>query len=272
VGREEHDPRASGGGAGRRVTRHDDMLYVALMRDDVRGVLEMVGECSREEFLVDELHIGAAAFHFTRLAEWPLKASEAYRASHPEIPWEDLAVIRDRVEPEMFREDPAVMWAIATDEFPALLDSLEALLPQDDPWRYRKHNARDEELVWPETEPDATPRIPIPTDALAEICRRYDVRRLRVCGSVLRDDFGPDSDIDFMPEFGPNAPQGLDLFQLDEALTQLFGREADVMHGKPVRYIREQMMAEAKTIYVAPEVAMADNDVGAAKRSEGGVR
>jgi len=44
------------------------------------------------------------------------------------------------------------------------------------------------------------------------------------------------------------------------------------MHGKPVRYIREQMMAEAKTIYVAPGAAMADNDVDAGEQSEGGVR
>ncbi len=254
------------------MTRHDDMLYVALMRDDVRGVLEMVGGCSREEFLVDELHIGAAAFHFTRLAEWPPKASAAYRAAHPEIPWEDLAAIRDRVEPELFHEDAAVIWEIAMEEFPALLGALETLLPQDENWRYRKDDRRDEELVWPTAEPDVTPRIPIPMAALDEICRRYDVRRLRVCGSVLRDDFDRDSDIDIMPEFGPNAPKGWDVFQLDQELSELFGREADVMHGKPVRYIREQMMAEAKTIYVAPDVAIADNDVGAGEQSEGGVR
>jgi len=154
------------------VTRHDDMLYVALMRDDVRGVLEMVEGCSRDEFLIDELHIGAAAFHFTRLAEWPLKASVAYRAAHPEIPWEDLAVIRDRVEPELFHEDAEVMGDIATNEFPALLDALEALLPQDERWRYRKEDRREEELVWPAVEPDAALRIPIPMAALDEICRR----------------------------------------------------------------------------------------------------
>ena len=44
------------------------------------------------------------------------------------------------------------------------------------------------------------------------------------------------------------------MFQLDEELSELFGRKADVMHGKPVRYIREQMLAEAKTIYVASDV------------------
>ena len=113
--------------------------------------------------------------------------------------------------------------------------------------------------MWPETEPDVTPRVPIPMDALDEICRRYDVRRIRFCGSVLRDDFGPDSDIDMMLEFGPDAPKGWDVFRLDEELSELFGRKADVMHGKPVRYIRDQMLAEAKTVYVASDAAMADN-------------
>ena len=245
------------------MTRHDDTLYVALMRDEVRGVLEAVEGCSREEFITDELHIGVAAFHFVRLAERPLKASAAYRAAHPEIPWEDLAGIRDRVEPELFHEDAAVMWDIATGEFPALVETLEALLPPDELWRYRKDDDNDEELVWPATEPDVTPRVPMPMAALDEICRRFDVRRIRLCGSVLRDDFGPDSDIDIMPEFGPNAPKGWDVFQLDQELTELFDHEADVMHGKPVRYIREQMLAEAKTIYVAACAPMADNGTGA---------
>lgn len=241
------------------MTRHDDTLYVALMRDEIRESIDTVGGSSLEEFAADRTGPHVVAYHFMRLAERPLKASEAFREAHPEIPWQDLAGIRDRVEDEHFHADPAEMWCIVTEEFPALLDALEALLPADDVWRYRKDDARDEELVWPETEPDAVPRVSIPMEALTEICRRYDVRRLRVCGSVLRDDFRPDSDIDMMVEFGPNAPKGWGVLRLDEELSELFGRKADVMHGKPIRYIREQMLAEAKTIYVASDVAMADN-------------
>ena len=253
------------------MTRHDDTLYVALMRDEVRGVLETVEGRSREEFITDELRIGSAAFHFMRLAERPLKASAAYRATHPEIPWEDLADIRDRVEPELFHEDAAVMWEIAKSELPALVDAIEALLPPDELWRHRKDDDSDEELVWPATEPDVLPRVPIPMAALDEICRRYDVRCIRFCGSVLRDDFGPDSDIDMMVEFGPNAPRGWDVLGLDDELSTLFGRKADVMHGKPVRYIRDQMLAEAKTVYVAEDGGVAENDERHARQlKEGG--
>ena len=113
------------------MTQHDDMLYVALMRDEIRGVMEVVGDCSRDQFIADRLHVGAAAFHFMRLAERPLKVSASFRAAHPDVPWEDLANVRGRVEPELFREDAAVMWEIGTVEFPAMADELEALLPPD---------------------------------------------------------------------------------------------------------------------------------------------
>jgi uncharacterized protein with HEPN domain/predicted nucleotidyltransferase len=229
------------------------------MRDEVRGVLRMVEGRSREEFIADELHVGAAAFQLTRLGEMPLKASPSYRAAHPEIDWEGLANVRERVEPELFHEDAAVMWDIATRELPALLDALEALLPPDELWRYREERDADEDLVWPETEPEVSPRVAIPMHALDEICRRYDVRRIRFCGSVLRDDFGPESDIDMMIELGPDAPHGWGIFQLDEELSELFGRKADVMHGRPVRYIRDPMLAEAKTVYVAEDGRVAEN-------------
>jgi len=242
------------------MTRHDDMLYVALMRDEIREAMDTVGSSSLEEFAADRTGPHVVAYHLMRLATRPLKASEAFRQAHPGIPWQDLAEIRDRTEDEHFHTDAAEMWQIVTSELPAILTNLEALLPPDALWRYREDRGTDDELVWPETEPDVTPRVTIPTDALDEICRRYDVRRIRFCGSVLRDDFGPESDIDMMIELGPNAPKGWDIFQLDEELSELFGRKADVMHGKPVRYIRDKMLAEAKTVHVAKEHRMAEND------------
>jgi len=250
------------------VTRHDDVLYVALMRDEIRGVMRATQGRTRDEFIADHGRVAAAALHFIRLAERPMKASPDYRAAHPEIPWDDLAHIRERVEPELFKDDPAAMWEIATGELPAFAEDLESLLSDDDVWRYRETpDEADEELQWPAREPDVTPRVPIPTDALAEICARYDVRRIRFFGSVLRDDFGPDSDIDMMLEFGPDAPKGWGILRIDDELSELFGRKADVMHGRPVRYIRAQILAEAKTVFVAEEAGVAENGPGQAMRT-----
>jgi predicted nucleotidyltransferase len=52
-------------------------------------------------------------------------------------------------------------------------------------------------------------RINIPKDSLAEFCRRNHVRRLSLFGSVLREDFGPDSDVDILVEFEPGTRVGL---------------------------------------------------------------
>ena len=48
-------------------------------------------------------------------------------------------------------------------------------------------------------------RLHLSKEALADVCRRYDIRRLSVFGSVLRDDFRPDSDLDVLVEFEPGA-------------------------------------------------------------------
>jgi predicted nucleotidyltransferase len=53
-----------------------------------------------------------------------------------------------------------------------------------------------------------SPAIEIPQDLVADLCRRYKVRQLALFGSALRDDFGPESDVDFLVEFDPTAQIG----------------------------------------------------------------
>jgi predicted nucleotidyltransferase/uncharacterized protein with HEPN domain len=253
------------------MTQHDDLLYVALMRDEVRGVLEVLDGCSWDAFMTDARRQHAAAYHFMRLAERPLKVSPVFRAEHGEIPWDDLARVCERVEPEALTPDPAAMWEISTMELPGTLGRLEALLPASDLWRYRDEDADGDE---PDT-PDASERFDVAALArlgvsaavLDEICRRYDVRRIRLFGSVLRDDFVPQSDVDVMVDFGPDAPRGWSVLALDEELTALFGHKADVMHGRPVRYIRRRILAEARTVYLRTDEDLGretGSDVGSA--------
>ena len=51
-----------------------------------------------------------------------------------------------------------------------------------------------------------SPRIPIDRERIAGFCRRHHIRKLALFGSVLRDDFGPDSDVDVLVEFEPAHP------------------------------------------------------------------
>jgi predicted nucleotidyltransferase len=92
-------------------------------------------------------------------------------------------------------------------------------------------------------------RIDFPLDRLAEICRRYGVRRLALFGSALRDDFGPKSDIDLLVELLPGTRTGLAFFVLqDEAI----GRTVDLnTAGFLGPRILPTVLAEALPIYVA---------------------
>jgi len=93
----------------------------------------------------------------------------------------------------------------------------------------------------------------IPTEALASICRRYSVRRLSVFGSVLREDFGPESDIDVLVEFEPEAPIGfLALSRLQRELSTLLGRRVDLVPRSGLKpAIRDAVLATEQVIYAA---------------------
>ena len=98
----------------------------------------------------------------------------------------------------------------------------------------------------------------LPLDKIAEICRTYDVVELSIFGSVMRDDFGPESDIDFMAvirndEYGPWMSR---VQQLEKALSELVGREVDVVTKESVQqsenWIRRSRILEtAQVIYGA---------------------
>lgn len=93
----------------------------------------------------------------------------------------------------------------------------------------------------------------IPQDALADFCRRRGVKRLSVFGSVLRDDFGPDSDVDVLVEFPPGAPVSLlDLGGMLVELRRLIGREVDLKtRGFLSRHFRDRVLRETRVLYAA---------------------
>lgn len=92
----------------------------------------------------------------------------------------------------------------------------------------------------------------IPTDRLAQLCRAYHVRRLAFFGSVLRDDFGPQSDVDMLIEFEPGHTPGLAFFRLQSELSALVGREVDLNTEKCLSpQFRREVENDARNVYVA---------------------
>ena len=94
--------------------------------------------------------------------------------------------------------------------------------------------------------------ISIPQDKVAEFCRRNHIRKLALFGSVLRADFGPDSDIDVLVEFEPEHIPGLAFFGMEAELSEILGRKVDLnTPGFISPYYQAQVLAEAEVQYVA---------------------
>lgn len=90
-------------------------------------------------------------------------------------------------------------------------------------------------------------------DRLKAICRHHGIRRVAFFGSVLRDDFGPDSDIDVLVEFEPNRQPGFSIVSIQREFSDLFGgRRVDFVNPKYISpFIQEEVLATAEEIYAA---------------------
>jgi len=93
--------------------------------------------------------------------------------------------------------------------------------------------------------------IVLPINEIQALCRRYPIHKLSLFGSVLRDDFTPDSDIDMLVEFEPGARISyFDLASLQLDLRAMLGRDVDI--GTPAmlsQHIRSQVLKDAQVIY-----------------------
>ena len=96
-----------------------------------------------------------------------------------------------------------------------------------------------------------TVRIEIPEEKIAALSRRHHIHKLALFGSVLRDDFTPESDVDVLVEFEPGTRVGLRFFALEQELSELLGRKVDLnTPGFLSKYFRDRVIAEAEPLYV----------------------
>lgn len=95
-------------------------------------------------------------------------------------------------------------------------------------------------------------QIAVDRDALARYCRNHHIRRLAFFGSVVRDDFTPDSDVDVLVEFEPGHVPGLAFFAMKAELGQILGRRVDLNTWEGLSpYFRDEVAAEAEVHYAA---------------------
>lgn len=94
----------------------------------------------------------------------------------------------------------------------------------------------------------------IPQKNIIEFCHRWKVEELSLFGSILREDFHPDSDVDVLVTFSQDAQVSLfDLAQMEIELKGLFGREVDLVEKASLHnpYRRREILQTAQRIYVS---------------------
>jgi hypothetical protein len=101
-----------------------------------------------------------------------------------------------------------------------------------------------------------SPQVAVPRAKLAEFCQRWGVTEVALFGSVLRNDFGADSDVDILVTFAPDTRYGFkQLIAMEEELEAIFGREVDLLDKQAVEqspnYIRRRAILESSEVVYA---------------------
>lgn len=102
-----------------------------------------------------------------------------------------------------------------------------------------------------------TPSIELPLKQLAAFCRRWNIAKLEVFGSAVRNDFRPDSDVDFLATFTPGVERSLlDHVEMQNGLRAVVGREVDLVSRQAVEKSRNwirrrQILDSAEVLYAA---------------------
>lgn len=95
-------------------------------------------------------------------------------------------------------------------------------------------------------------KLSIPEKKIEEFCKRNHIRKLAFFGSVLREDFSPESDVDVLVEFESDARVGLQFFKIEQELSEILGRKVDLnTAGFLSKYFREKVITEAEVLYDA---------------------
>lgn len=97
-------------------------------------------------------------------------------------------------------------------------------------------------------------RVPLPLDQIEDFCRKWRVEELALFGSVLRDDFSPESDIDVLVSFSPDARVSLlDFVEMQEELQEILHRKVDLVSKGGLRnpFRRHEILTTRQIVYAA---------------------
>lgn len=226
------------------MSRRDDSVPVRHMLDAARDVMSLVAGKSRGEFEADAMLNGAVQHLLTRIGAHADRVTARTQQRSPAVPWRHLIEYAELLQRDYDRVDQAMLWREVSANVPYLVTVLEPIaseLTHTGPVEHKRNRGTQ----------GAT--LAVPADLIEAFCRKHHIRTLSFFGSVLRDDFGPDSDIDVLVEFEPGYVPGLAFFGMADELAAILGRPVDLMTPESLSpYFRDEVLAEAEIQYARP--------------------
>ena len=176
------------------------------------------------------------------ISEVSRQLSEQLRESASEVQWDDLSSINRRAVLDILEYDRDVIWQFVQNTLPDNVHEIEKL---------------DAYQLTPDSSFMENPRssqqnIEVSREIIVEFCERYDIQKLSLYGSVLRDDFNDSSDIDVLVEFLPDSCNGrASLVEIQRELSRMLNREVDLRSPAELSiYMKERVISSAEVQYV----------------------
>lgn len=222
-----------------------DFVIFQIMRDEAEHVVNQMMRGPKSIQELDTLFIEALTFGVHRLGVIADRVSPHGRELMSQVPWL-LLIDTGRALLEHYNAiDVENLWRVATDIVPAVYADLQCLIA-DTPETGIETNsacAVDWDVV--------RGRIGLSDGELAAFCGKYSLHKLLLFGSVLRDDFRLDSDVDVLAEFEPEHSYSLlDLVDSEQELSDRLGRKVDLIEiGSLNKYMRQRVLQQAMTLF-----------------------
>lgn len=228
-----------------RAEERDPALLFTMV-ESARDAQEFTAGKDLETFAADTTVVSATEMVLGRMGRAAAKVSETVRHAAPEVEWARMEEFAEYLIREYRNVAPAEVWAEVQETVPVVIRAIEPLIPP-------LPSADPGELV----AQDSKPRVDPPRERIAEFCRKWRVDELALFGSVLRDDFRPDSDVDVLLTFAPDAGVSLfDYAEIQDDLEAIFGRRVDVASKRGIQqgrnpFSQKAILGSARVIYAA---------------------
>lgn len=231
------------------MSRRDDGITLRQMLDHARAAVEIIACRTIDDVTSDELRFRALEQALAMTGEAAAHLSGQSKETYDDIPWQQLIEIRDHIRHEYDSINVDAVWMVAQ-RLPTLIGQLERILANDLPVRMTAHAASTDNAK--QGSAPTRVRIQVPQEEIVAFCRRHRIRSLALFGSVLRDDFTDESDVDVLVEFEPDVTLGWGFFDLQDELSEILGRRVDLNTVEWLSpYIRDDVVREAQVQYVA---------------------